>query len=72
MHLRDQNKPHRCQVCGRGFARLSNCKDHLATHASGPDAFRCRRQGCQQEFADRSRRRTHEKSAHEEEAYVAL
>lgn len=48
----DPSKRHKCEVCGRGFARLFNLKSHAATHdPARKKPFPCPHDSCPRSFS---------------------
>ena len=64
MHTPDNQKPFRCTMCGKGFAKIHKLKEHENIHTNARP-FICRYEGCGKSYRSGGMVRVHEKSAHE-------
>ena len=58
MHV---NKPHKCDICGKGFTFQSHLKTHQMSH-NPPKQFVCSRRNCNRGYSSKSDLRKHERT----------
>lgn len=62
-HLSDEEKPHKCPVCGKGFTSPQKLLRHVVTHTK---SFRCSHEGCNKAFYAWQSLRHHEEITHQQ------
>ncbi|CUA73176.1 hypothetical protein RSOLAG22IIIB_05176 [Rhizoctonia solani] len=61
MHRREDNKKHKCDVCGNAFRKKYQLDDHMHRHRGQFKSHPCDFPGCNKSFTNRANMRRHHK-----------
>ena len=59
-----KEEPHVCELCGKGFSRLSHVRAHVAAVHERKELHEC--EHCKKSFSNKSNMKAHIKGAHSE------
>ena len=60
-HTEDKNKPFVCKVCGKGFGRKKEFKEHMNIH-TGERPYKC--EHCEKAYSSSGNLRMHRRTVH--------